>query len=495
MAGCSQTAKRPPPASNAHLENWVTEPDTLPNPGKDIISRPQSSSAQSANLAIDPFDTGALIERAVTRHRQTQTAAVGPATADGYGTKPIGRQSASSRRGKANRRGRGAAPGPDDAVTLPATLNQADDSACQSPPVKHHRHHGSRQADPSVNCQIAKAAPVGPPDLRIAQRTLARRDDVWQTVRNGLILAGIQHERLTAHLDYLRQRPANVDVLMGRAEPYLQYMIEQIKRQGLPTDLVLVPMVESAFQTTAVSNKQAAGLWQFIPSTGQQYGLALTETYDGRYDTHLATQAALKYLKHLNNLFNGDWLLAFAAYNAGEGAVNRAIQASRLAGGTGSFWELDLPQETQNYVVKILALSKVVADPASLGFKPRKPSPRTTLARVETVPEVHIADLIASSGMAPDEFYKLNPAFKPDVEPPSQPHNFLLPLEKAEILMAANLTGAKVFAPRRVVVKKGETLTVLAKRHGVPEIKLAEWNGLSPKTPLKVGQEILVLGV
>ncbi len=286
-----------------------------------------------------------------------------------------------------------------------------------------------------------------------------------------------------------------VDFLMTRAEPYLQYLLGEIKRQGLPADLILVPMVESAFQTTALSNKQAAGLWQFIPATGQQYGLQFSETYDGRYDTHSATQAALKYLKRLSSLFNGDWLLAFAAYNAGEVAVQRAIQANRMAGGGGTFWELSLPQETQNYVVKILALSKVVADPAGLGFKPHKTTSRNTLARVETKPEIRIADLIASSGIAPDDFYKLNPAFKPDVDPPEQPHNFLLPLEKAEILMAANMPGAKVYAPRKVVVQKGDTLSVLAKRHGVPEIKLSEWNGLPPKAPLKVGQEILVLGV
>ncbi len=322
------------------------------------------------------------------------------------------------------------------------------------------------------------------------------RLDSWGSVRNGLVLAGIQHERLDAHLENLRQRPTTVEFLMARAEPYLQYLLGEVQRQGLPTDVILVPMVESAFQATALSTKQAAGLWQFIPATGQQYGLLLSENYDGRYDTHSATQAALKYLKRLNVLFNGDWLLSFAAYNAGEGAVQRAIQLNRIAGGNGTFWELQLPQETQNYVVKILALSKVLADPRGLGFKPHKPMPaNNTLARVEAKPEVNIADLIASSGIAPDEFYKLNPAFKPDVEPPVQAHNFLLPLEKAEILMAANMSGAKVYAPRKVVVQKGDTLSVLAKRHGVSEIRLAEWNGLPPRASLRVGQEILVLGV
>ncbi len=468
--------------------------------GHDDVGVPPGVGTDAATALPDTFSATSLVDRAVARHRQNQRMTA-LATGPTY-------QAMARAEPKSKWRGQRRSTAP---PSLPARESPESDAgavfaamaptACISKPAAvkpvsvKTRRAPSRTVTPSVECPPVMASAVGPPDMRMVQKTPARRGDVWESVRGGLLLAGVQHERLEAHLEHLRQRPGMVDFLMGRAEPYLPYLLDEIKRQGLPNDLVLVPMVESAFQNTAVSNKQAAGLWQFIPSTGQRYGLQQTETYDGRYDTHPATQAALKYLKYLNRLFNGDWLLTFAAYNAGEGAVQRAMTANKLAGGGGSFWELDLPSETQNYVVKILALSKVVADPASHGFRPRKAAPRNMLARIEARPEVHISDLIARSGIAPDDFYRLNPAFKPDVEPPAQPHNFLLPLEKAEILMAANMPGAKVFAPRKVVVRKGDTLTVLAKRHGVPEVKLSEWNGIPPKSPLKVGQEILVLGV
>jgi membrane-bound lytic murein transglycosylase D len=327
---------------------------------------------------------------------------------------------------------------------------------------------------------------------------MARRSrghsDYWEAVRSRLVLSAIEHEAVAAQLEQLRQHSGAVDFLMKRAEPYLQYLLEEINRHGLPTDLVLVPMVESAFEASALSPKQAAGLWQFIPTTGQQYGLEVSGTYDGRYDVHASTQAALKYLAHLNHLFNGDWLLALAAYNAGEGAVQRAIEANKKAGGSGSFWELDLPAETEAYVLKILSLAHVLANPEAHGLKLRKLSAEACLTRVEVGADVSLTEIVASSGLAPELFYKLNPAFKPDVPPPSRTYNFLIPLDKAQAL-ASKLASAKIYAARKVVVKKGETLSILAKRHGVPEVKLAEWNGLKPKAVLKAGQELLVFPV
>ena len=328
----------------------------------------------------------------------------------------------------------------------------------------------------------------------IRSRRHGGKGDHWETVRGNLQLADVSHELVDAQLGQFRQRPGAVDFLMKRAEPYLPYLLEEINRHGLPADLVLVPMVESAFEPAALSPKQAAGIWQFIPSTGQQYGLRVDDDYDGRYDVHAATQAACKYLKHLNRLFKGDWMLAFAAYNAGEGAVQRAIEANRQAGGGGGFWELDLPAETEAYVVKIISLAHAIADPSSLGLKNRKFQGKSGLARVEVGPDVALDKLIAAAGIAPELFYQLNPAYKPGTEPSDGTRNLLIPGDKAAIL-ASGLSGAKVHAPRKVVVKPGETLTLLAKRHGVPVLKLAEWNNLTVKAPLRVGQELVVYPV
>ncbi len=320
------------------------------------------------------------------------------------------------------------------------------------------------------------------------------KDGIWERMRKRLMLTGIEQERIAAEVDKIKRSPGALDFLSKRAEPFLFYIVDEIERRGLPMDLAMVPMVESGFQPAAVSPKQAAGIWQFIPGTATDYGLKLVDGYDGRYDIYASTKAALKYLSRLQGLFSGDWLLALAAYNAGEGAVQRAMQANQKAGLGTSFWDLDLPAETKAYVPKILALSRVVADPAAHGLSLRKISPLPYLARVEVNGEAaQLAQAVSGAGMSWEEFYGLNPAFKSDVAPGAS-FNLLLPLDKAQML-AANLPGAKLIAARKYVVKKGETLVVIAKQQGVPPLKLAEWNGLKTDSRVKAGQELIILPV
>ncbi|MBL8223112.1 MAG: transglycosylase SLT domain-containing protein, partial [Bryobacterales bacterium] len=142
------------------------------------------------------------------------------------------------------------------------------------------------------------------------------------------MLASVEHPRIDEQIAFLKRNPGYLNLLSQRSRPFLHYIVEQIDRRGLPTDLALVPMVESAFEPTAVSHKAAAGLWQIIPSTGQEHGLLIAEGYDGRLDIHTSTGAALAYLHFLNRYFKGDWLLALAAYNAGPGAVQDAVEAN-----------------------------------------------------------------------------------------------------------------------------------------------------------------------
>jgi membrane-bound lytic murein transglycosylase D len=292
--------------------------------------------------------------------------------------------------------------------------------------------------------------------------------------------------------------------------------VEQIDRRGLPIDLVLVPMVESAFEPTAVSPKEAAGLWQIIPTTGQERGLLLADGYDGRFDIHHSTEAALDYLRHLNAMFKGDWLLALAAYNAGPGAVREAIKASAntpppialvetqpaialaLAASVAAelkprspYWSLKLPRETQDYVPRILALSRIVANPEAYGLQLPVVSNQPYLFRVDVAPEVRIPDALAATGIPADEFFRFNPGFKPGVEPPPGAYKLLLPWEQARNL-AATVPGTRLVVANRYTVKKGETLTLIARRHGVPSQQLAQWNRLSVDSVLKAGQQLLV---
>lgn len=355
---------------------------------------------------------------------------------------------------------------------------------------------------PNTNLKVkpaiaaAKAKPVAPQIVRLSQPISVKslKDGIWDRMRKRLMLTGIEQDRITAEVDKLKHSPGALNFLSKRAEPFLFYIVDEIERRGLPMDLALVPMVESAFQPAAVSPKQAAGIWQFIPGTATDYGLKLVDGYDGRYDVYASTKAALKYLSHLHGLFGGDWLLALAAYNVGEGAVQRAVQANQKAGLGTSFWDLELPAETKAYVPKILALSRVIADPATHGVSLHKISSLPYLARIEVSGAgMSLSQAVAGAGMSWEEFYALNPAFKPDVAP-TAPFNLLLPLDKAQLL-TASLQGSKLIAARKYVVKKGETLVVIAKQQGVPALKLAEWNGLKADSRVKAGQELIIYPV
>lgn len=340
-----------------------------------------------------------------------------------------------------------------------------------------------------------KSNPAAIPPLSVPTRAWTirgGRDGLWQQVRANLMLASVEHERVDAQIESFRRHPGRVTYLAQRAQPFLPHIMSELGRRGLPADLVLVPMVESGFEPTALSPKAAAGIWQIIPSTGIEHGLVVSDSYDGRYDVHAATKAALSYLKHLSRLFRGDWLLALAAYNCGEGAVQRAIAANVKAGRGTSFWDLDLPAETEAYVPKIVALARLFADPEASGINLRKAGPQ--LATVELASTVRLLDAVAAAGMSPDDFFRLNPAFKPDVEPPQRSYTVLLPVDKAQTL-AANLAGAKYLGTQTIIVKRGDTLAKIAKRAGVPKLKLAEWNGLTPDTALTPGQALLVYPV
>lgn len=164
------------------------------------------------------------------------------------------------------------------------------------------------------------------------------------------------------------QNPGHLQAIASRAEPFLYLITEKVEQRGLPLELVLLPIVESSFDPFAYSHGSAAGLWQFISSTGKRYGLKQNFWYDGRRDVAAATDAALDYLTVLNQHFDGDWYHAIAAYNSGEGRVTRAIKANKKAGKPIDFFSLDLPKETSGYVPKLIALADVIANQEKYGI-------------------------------------------------------------------------------------------------------------------------------
>ncbi len=376
---------------------------------------------------------------------------------------------------------------PSEIVVVESILarKQAEAERAQASEVPIQTRHGRWLSGKKQDLAYRHAAPVA--------RQAVGKGGAWERVRRGLMLASEEHERVQAEVDAFKRSPGSFSILTRNAEPFLSFVSEEIERRGLPLDLVALPMIESGYQTAAVSPRNAGGLWQLMPQTGQEHGVKLTDDYDGRFDVHASTSAALSYLSHLKSVYRGDWLLVLAAYNAGEGTVNRALEANRKAGKSLAFWDLNLPAETMAYVPKFLALSQLIADPQRHGLRLPKSSALPVLARVQVNGEMPLEAAPAAAGMESEEFFAFNPAFKPGATLKAT-HSLLLPLDRAEAFVA-QMPQAKLVSARHYVVKKGDTLVVIAKRHGVPQTRLALWNGLKTDSPVKPGQQLEIFPI
>ncbi|MDQ1362158.1 MAG: rane-bound lytic murein transglycosylase, partial [Pseudomonadota bacterium] len=196
--------------------------------------------------------------------------------------------------------------------------------------------------------------------------------NAWDRLRAGMQMDDApDHPRLLAELDWYVSHADYLARVIDRAEPFMHYILNELEARNMPAELALLPIVESAFQPFAYSHGRAAGIWQFIPSTGKLYGLKQNWWYDGRRDVYASTKSALKYLDSLDRDFKGDWSHALAAYNAGSGNVRRAIARNKMKHKPTDFWNLDLPAETRAYVPKLLALKRIISNPESYGISLR----------------------------------------------------------------------------------------------------------------------------
>ena len=227
-----------------------------------------------------------------------------------------------------------------------------------------------------------------------------------------------------------------------RARPYLYHIVDALSKYGMPLDLALLPIVESAFQPTALSPMSAAGIWQFIPSTGREFGMEQTDDYDARLDVTASTQAAIRFLSGLNAHFKGDWLLALAAYNCGQGTVDAAIARNQSEGLDTDFWSLDLPAETEEYVPRLLALATIFQNPGGHGLKlrPLKNEPhfiKVNIDREADINQLVNKDLRTIAKLAnfdPDQFGLLNSAYRKGSIAQSKPFTLLMPISNANLL-------------------------------------------------------------
>jgi membrane-bound lytic murein transglycosylase D len=327
--------------------------------------------------------------------------------------------------------------------------------------------------------------------------------DLLDRVRSGYALPETQHYAVDREVEWYRSRPDFLDRTFRRGSRYLHHIVTEIERRGMPLEIALLPVVESAFNPVAYSRSRAAGLWQFIPSTGKHYGLAQNWWIDERRDVLRATDAALNYLQYLHDYFNGDWFLAIAAYNGGEGTVSRAVQRNAAAGRPTDFFSLDLRAETRDYVPKLLAISRIVGDPAAFGlqFAPIPNQPYFDV--VDPGKQVHLGEAADLAGISRDDMFALNPAFNRMTTPPSGPHRLLLPVERVEPFRAALMSEAGVervastaAAPPpdvRHTVRRGDSLTTISRQYGVPIDTLRQANSLRGSV-IHPGETLIIPG-
>ena len=302
------------------------------------------------------------------------------------------------------------------------------------------------------------------------------------------------HPRVKAEIARLQKHPRIVQHVANNAEPFLFYVVQELERKNLPLDLALLPAIESAYDPLAYSSGRAAGMWQFIESTGEMYGLHQTWWYDERRDVIASTEAALQYLHDLNTALKGNWLHAISAYNAGPNRIRNDIRRSIKKSNKHDFWSLDVPKETRRYIPKLIALAAVIESPEEYGFTlPQlKNEPYFEIVDAEIQLKLHtVADYL---NVPPELIYQLNPGYNRHYTAPEGPHRLLVPADQKNKL-GAMLAGISVENYKGEVthtVAKGETLSHIASNYGVSINDLCDWNAISRKHVLSIGAKLSV---
>ncbi len=318
--------------------------------------------------------------------------------------------------------------------------------------------------------------------------------NLWDRIRSGFYLREMGGPLVHRHESWYVQRPDYVQRMVERSRRYLYFVVEELEKRHMPMEIALLPMIESSYNPDALSTMRAAGIWQFIPSTGRKYGLQQNFWYDGRRDVLAATRAALDYLQFLYVTF-GDWELALAAYNWGEGAVQRAISRNQARRQPTDYESLRMPLETRNYLPKLQAVKNLIAEPDAAGIT-LDPIPNEPYFAVVDAPrQIDLKKAAQLAGVPVAEFRSLNPGHNRPVITASGPASLVVPADKAAAF-AANLqrNAEPLVTWQAYELRKGERLETIARRFGISNWQLKEANGLKARSRLRPGQMLLVPG-
>lgn len=367
-----------------------------------------------------------------------------------------------------------------DDLSLSGDDANTDDGTDDNPDQASDADQGDDSVVLLPNVQESDLDDTDTPDGQYSPEELAALGDLWERLRHGFQMdTSIDNDRIAVQRDWYLKNQDYLARMARRANRYLYYTVSEAEKRNLPTELALLPIIESAYDPFAYSHADAAGMWQFIPGTARIMGLKLNNWFDGRRDIVESTRAAYDFLSLLYGKF-GDWQLALAAYNAGPGAVQRAIDRNRAIGRPTDFWSLRLPAETRAYVPRFLAVAQIVKSPESFGAKLRPVLNQPFFRAITVKGQVDLTKAADMAGISLKEMYQLNAGFKQQATDPEGPHRLLVPAALPEDF-AADIAALPV--PQQVVaetyrVRRGDTLYAVARRFHVQPAELKRINNL-----------------
>ena len=321
-----------------------------------------------------------------------------------------------------------------------------------------------------------------------------RKDNAWYRLQQGMQLSAVSNPRVSAQMKWFLEHPGYMQRVMERARPILPFVLDELERRNLPTELALLPIVESAYQAFAYSHGRASGMWQIIPSTGRFLGLKQNWWYDGRRDIIESTHAAITYLESLAKQFDGDWELALAGYNAGPGKIRSAVRYNKKRKRPTDFWHLTkIRKETRDYVPKMFALKELFANPEKYQLDLVPINNQVSYEIVELDGQIDLALAAELAGITVNQLYQLNPAFNRWATAPDGPHRLLLPRGKAEQF---KLEVAKIPPNKRInwvrhKIKSGETLSHISGKYRTTIPLIKEVNNIRG-TQIRAGKYLMI---
>jgi membrane-bound lytic murein transglycosylase D len=340
--------------------------------------------------------------------------------------------------------------------------------------------------------ELTEALPLPEEELAAASEPVKSHPDLWTHLRAGFSLPDLDDPLVAKHEAWYAARPDYVARMVERSQRYLYFVVAEVEKRGMPLEVALLPMIESAFNPMALSRSRASGLWQFIPSTGRHYGLQQNWWYDERRDVVAATNGALDYLQMLHGMF-GDWQLAFAAYNWGEGAVTRAVAANQKHHRPTDYQSLKMPSETRNYLPKLQAVKNIIMRPEAFGLELASIPDTPYFATVQVPSDIDMKLAAELAEMPLEEFVSLNPAHNRPVIAGGQAHTVLLPFDKAELFSAKlALTNQPLVSWRAYKLRPSDRIETLAARCGLSVEALKAVNGVSGRRRIPTGYTLLM---